>query len=198
MTARQKEPYLDNEGNICFHVLPEEEKKGCYIPVASFITSYARNKTIRTSQAVRDFTMKKYGIDKYWYSDTDSIKCGLTNQDLEELKDVIEIDDYKLGAWALEEHFDRFLGLRQKCYITEIDGKVHVTVAGLPHYLAPLITFDNFKRGFTTAGLTLEMMKKKARDNGATEEEIKKLHHKLRYTYVNGGVVLEDTDFTIK
>lgn len=142
--------------------------------------------------------MKKYGVDKYFYSDTDSIKCGLTEEDLAELKDIIEIDDYKLGAWALEEHFDRFLGLRQKCYITETDGKVNVTVAGLPHYLAPLINFNNFKRGFTTAGLTLEMLKEEARKNGATEDEIKKIHHKLRYTYVNGGVVLEDTDFTIK
>ena len=150
------------------------------------------------SQAVRDYSLKKYGIDKYWYSDTDSIKCGLTEEDLDELKDVIEIDDYKLGAWALEEHFDRFLALRQKCYITESEGKVHVTVAGLPHYLAPLITFDNFKKGFTTAGLTLEMLREQARKNGATEEEIKKIHHKLRYTYVEGGVILEDTDFTIK
>ena len=196
--ARQKAPYLDENGKLCYYNLPEETKKGLYIPVASFITSYARNKTIRTSQAVRDYSLKKYGIDKYWYSDTDSIKCGLTDEDLEELKDVIEIDDYNLGAWALEEHFDRFLGLRQKCYITESEGKVHVTVAGLPHYLAPLVTFENFRKGFTTAGLNLETMKEMARQNGATEDEIKKLHHKLRYTYVNGGVILEDTDFTIK
>lgn len=183
---------------MCFRNLPVEHKKGCYIPCASYITSFARSKTILASQAVRDYSMKKYGIDKYYYSDTDSIKCGLTDEDLNELKDQIEIDDYKLGAWALEEHFDRFLGLRQKCYITESEGKVHVTVAGLPKYLAPLVTFENFKKGFTTAGLTLKQMQEQARRNGATEEEIKKLHHKLRYTYVNGGVVLEDTDFTIK
>lgn len=198
LTGREKAPYLDEDGKLCYYNLPETEKKGLYIPIASFITSLARYKTVITSQAVRDYSIKKYGIDKYWYSDTDSIKCGLTEKDLEELKDIIEIDDYKLGAWALEEHFDRFLALRQKCYITEVEGKVHVTVAGLPHYLAPLITFENFKKGFTTAGLTLEMMKNQAKANGATEEEIKKLHHKLRYTYVNGGVVLEDTDFTIK
>lgn len=198
LSARQKEPYLDLDGKLCYRNLEEEKKKGLYIPVASFITAYGRNKTIRTSQAVRDFSLKKYGIDKYYYSDTDSIKCGLTDEDLEELKDTIEIDDYKLGAWALEEHFDRFLGLRQKCYITESEGKVHVTVAGLPKYLAPLINFNNFKKGFTTAGLTLKEMQAQAKANGATDEEIKKLHHKLRYTYVNGGVVLEDTDFTIK
>lgn len=166
--------------------------------MASFITAYARNKTIRTSQAVRDFSLSKYGIDKYWYSDTDSIWAGLTKNDLKELKDVIEIDDYKLGAWALEKVAQRFLGLRQKCYIYEIDGKVKVTVAGLPRYLAPLITFDNFRKGFTTAGLTMQMLKEEARKNGATEEEIRKIHHKLRYTYTHGGVVLTDTDFTIK
>lgn len=189
---------MNNDGSVSYYNLPEEHKKGCYIPVASFITSYGRNKTIRTAQAIRDYSLNKYGEDKWWYSDTDSQKCGLTEEDLKELSDVIEIDDFKLGAWALEEHFTRFLGLRQKCYITEVNGKVHVTVAGLPQYLAPLITFQNFKKGFTTAGLTQEMLQKQARKNGASEEEIKKIHHKLRYTYVSGGVVLEDTDFTIK
>lgn len=198
LTSRQKAPMLDDTGRLRYYDLPEETKKGVYIPVAAFITSYARNKTIRTSQIVRDYSLKKYGVDKYWYSDTDSIKCGLTDEDLEELKDVIHLDDYELGAWALEEHFDRFLGLRQKCYITEIEGKVHVTVAGLPQYLAPLITFENFKKGFSTAGMTLAMMRRLARHNGADEEAIKKIHHKLRYHYVEGGVILEDTDFTIK
>lgn len=196
--ASQKEPYLDENDKLCFRTLPDETKKGFYIPAGAFITAYGRNKTIRTSQIIRDFTLKKYGEDRYWYSDTDSIWAGLTKEDLEELKDEIEIDDYKLGAWALEKTVDKFLGLRQKCYIYEMDGKVNVTVAGLPHYLAPLITFDNFRQGFTTAGLTLEMMRKQARENGATDEEIKKLHHKLRYTYTDGGVVLTDTDFTIK
>lgn len=198
LSSRQKEPYLDENNKLCFRLLPEEKRKGLYIPVASFITAYARNKTIRTSQAVRDFSLRKYGEDRYWYSDTDSIWAGLTTEDLTELKDIIEIDDYKLGAWALEKVVERFVGLRQKCYIYQMDGKVHVTVSGLPHYLAPLVTFDNFKKGFSTSGLTLKEMQEQAKRNGATEEEIKKLHHKLRYTYVNGGVVLEDTDFTIK
>ena len=37
-----------------------------------------------------------------------------------------------------------------------------------------------------------------ASKNGATEEEIKKLHPKLTYKYVKGGVILAETDFTIK
>lgn len=195
--SQQKVPYLD-EGVVCFSLLPEETRETIYIPVAAFITAYGRCKTIRSSQAIKDFSIKKYGVDKYLYSDTDSIKTCLTEDDLEELKDIIEIDDYKLGAWALEEHFDRFLGLRQKCYITESEGKTNVTVAGLPKYLAPLINFDNFKKGFTTAGMNLDDMVKLAQQNGATEEEIEALHHKLTYKYVNGGVILADTDFTIK
>lgn len=142
--------------------------------------------------------MKKYGKDLFIYADTDSCKSMLSDDDLTELKDIIEIDDFEIGKWALEEHFTKFLALRQKCYIAEVDGEIHVTVAGLPQYLAPLVTFDNFKRGFSTAGLTIEMMQNLARENGASEEQIKKLHHKLRYTYTDGGVVLTDTDFTIK
>ena len=58
--------------------------------------------------------------------------------------------------------------------------------------------FDNFKKGFTTAGMSMNDMIKLAKKNGANEEEIKKLHHKLTYKYVKGGVILADTDFTIK
>ena len=115
-----------------------------------------------------------------------------------DLKDVIFLDDYALGAWAKESEFDRAIFIRQKCYVEEEKGKLNVTVAGLPKYLTPLITFDNFKKGFTTEGLTLNQMIDLASKNGATEEQIKKLHPKLTYKYVKGGVILADTDFTIK
>lgn len=196
--ARQKFPYLDDNGVVKFTLLPEEEREPVYIPVACFITSYGRVDTIRTSQKIRDYSIKKYGKDAYLYSDTDSIHCTLTDADLEELKEDIFIDDYALGAWAKESDFDRALFIRQKCYIEEEKGKLNVTVAGLPKYLTPLITFENFKKGFTTEGLTLHEMIDLASKNGATEEELKKLHPKLTYKYVKGGVILADTDFTIK
>ena len=118
--------------------------------------------------------------------------------DSEELKDIIKVDDFKLGYWAKEAEFDRALYIRQKCYIEEIKGKIEVTVAGLPKYLAPLITFENFKRGFTTEGMSINDMIREAKKNGASEEEIEKIQHKLTYKYVKGGVILADTDFTIK
>lgn len=196
--ARQKMPYLDEDGIVKFITLDSEERETCYLPVASFITSLGRNKTIRTSQAIKDFTLNKYGEDRYYYSDTDSIHAGLNSEDLEELKDIIKIDDYELGAWAKEAEFTKALYIRQKCYIEQVDGKTVVTVAGLPKYLAPLITFDNFKKGFTTSGMELDDLVELAKKNGATDEELKKLHHKLTYKYVKGGVILADTDFTIK
>lgn len=198
ITARQKYPYLDEKGIVRFDLLPEETREPVYIPVACFITSYGRVDTIRTSQKIRDYSLKKYGKDAYLYSDTDSIHCTLTDEDLEELKDDIFLDDYALGAWSKESDFDRAIFIRQKCYIEEENGKLNVTVAGLPKYLAPLITFENFRKGFSTEGLTLKEMINLASKNGATDEEIKKLHPKLTYKYVKGGVILADTDFTIK
>lgn len=195
--ARQKAPVY-HDGVVKFTLLPSEERETIYIPAAAFITAYGRNRTIRTSQIIKDYTLNKYGEDRYYYSDTDSIHATLSNEDLEELKDIIKIDDFKLGCWAKEAEFDRAIYIRQKCYVEEIKGKLEVTVAGLPKYLAPLITYDNFKKGFTTEGLSLSDMIKIASNNGATEEEIEKLHHKLRYKYVKGGVILTDTDFTIK
>ena len=196
--GRQKQPYLSSDGTVKFALLPKEEKETFYIPAACFITAYGRNRTIRTAQAVTDYTLKKYGEDRFYYADTDSIHASLTNDDLDELKDVIKIDDFKLGYWAKEAEFTRAYYIRQKCYIEGIEGKTEVTVAGLPKYLAPLVTFDNFKRGFTTEGMSLDDIVEQATKNGASEEEIEKLHHKLTYQYVKGGVILADTDFTIK
>lgn len=196
--ARQKMPYLARDGSVGFKMLEKEERKTVYVAAASYITSYGRNRTIRTSQIIKDYTMKKYGEDRYYYSDTDSIHCSLTDEDLEELKDIIKIDDFKLGYWAKEAEFERAFYIRQKCYIEEINGKVNVTVAGLPSYLAPLITFDNFKKGFTTAGMSHDDIIKMAIKNGASPDEIGAIHHKLTYKYVKGGVILADTDFTIK
>lgn len=189
---------MDEDGVIRFRIGGKEEREPVYVAVASFTTAYGRNKTIRTAQIIRDFTIKKYGKDLWYYCDTDSQHTSLTEEDLEELKDAIEIDDYKLGYWAREAFAERAIFIRSKCYIEEIGGKLYPTVAGLPKYLAPLITFENFKRGFSTKGLSIEEMVKLASKNGASEDEIEKLHHKLTYKYVQGGVILADTDFTIK
>ncbi len=198
--AGKKIPYLDQNNVLKFLSRPKEDREAIYIPVASWITSLGRAKTIRTSMKIRDWSIKNKGFDAYVYSDTDSIKALLTDEDLEQLKNegIIDLDDYELGFWACEEHFDRILAIRQKCYITEHNGKCSPTVAGLPKYLAPLLNMDNFKKGFTTKGKLLPDLIEMAKENGATEDELEKIHHKLTYKYVKGGVILSDTDFTIK
>lgn len=67
---RSKYPYIGEDGRVAYRLGDLEEGKGLYIPIGSFITSYAREKTIRTSQAIRDYTLGKYGVDYYIYSDT--------------------------------------------------------------------------------------------------------------------------------
>lgn len=197
-----KKPSLDeDDGKIKFQIYKGDKRKSVYTAMASFITSYGRDYIIRSSMAIREWSINKYGEDYYIYSDTDSIHFRMQNpdEDVEDLKKVMDIDDYKLGAWKPESTFKRGSYIRQKCYIEEgYDNNLNVVIAGFPKYLAPLMTFDNFKLGFTTDGLTLSDMVQMAKDNGATEEQISRIHHKLRYKHVKGGVILEDTAFTLK
>ena len=51
------------DGIIKYGLYPAEIRNSIYIPVASFITSYARKKTITTSQIIKDYSIKKYKKD---------------------------------------------------------------------------------------------------------------------------------------
>ena len=170
---RSKYPYLKEDGSIGYHLTDKQVRDSVYIPVATFITSYARRKTITTSQKIRDYSLKTYGEDYYIYSDTDSVHCR--NLDAKELEGIIEIDKYKLGAWDNEAQFTKGKYIRQKCYIEHLQGKdkINVTIAGFPKNLGEKVTFDNFNPDFSSNG-------------------------KLAFKHVKGGIVLVDTTFTIK
>lgn len=94
LEVQNKEPYLEDD-IVKYKLLEREKKKGLYIPVGAFITAYARRKTILTSQAIKDYSISKYGKDLYIYSDTDSIHTLLG---IDELTKFCEIDDYKLRS----------------------------------------------------------------------------------------------------
>lgn len=172
---------------------------GIYIPIGAFITAYAREKTIRTSQAIKEYSLKKYGFDAYVYSDTDSIKCLLPPEELEQFCDI---DDVRLGAWKNEGIADRGKFVRQKTYLEEfsfrkkykfygkisnvskvrknrkiklesLQTKLEITCAGMPKGCYKHVNWNNFEVGFTCEG-------------------------KLMFKHVKGGVKLVDTDFTIK
>ena len=170
LDVQSKIPYMGDDEIIHYTLSEKEQKDGVYLPAGSFITAYAREKTIRTSQAIKDYSLKKYGKDMYIYSDTDSIHTLLP---IEELKQFCEIDDVKLGAWKHEGSFTKAKFIRQKCYIEEMEGKMQITCAGMPKQCYDFVTWDNFKTGFSCGG-------------------------KLTFKHVKGGVILVETDFTIK
>ena len=194
---RSKYPFIGEDGLIHYTISQAKQEDGIYIPIAAFITAYARRKTIQTSQAIKEYSLEHYGKDMYIYSDTDSIHTTLP---IEECKKFCQIDDFKLGYWAHEATTVREKCIRQKCYVQEfydkkkyyskklelkinkiyhkITGikwpyKLSITCAGLPERCYDQVTWDNFKEGFTA-------------------------HGKLTYKYVKGGVKLVETDFTIK
>ena len=171
--VKSKYPYLDPETDIVrYKSYPEETKDSVYVAIASFVTSYGRRYIIENSQRIRDYSIEKYGEDYYIYSDTDSIHTRITDE--EYLKSFLDIDDYKLGALKIESKFTKGSYIRQKCYIELMDnGKLNVTIAGLPKKLSDKINFKNFKKNFSTAG-------------------------KLVFKHTKGGIVLTDTTFTIK
>lgn len=198
--ADKKIPCVDEQGRVTYKIIPGEERKTIYIPVATWVTSYGRERIIRTCQSIREWSERNLGYDAYVYTDTDSAKILVSEEQLYQMRDegVVDLDDYELGYFAFEEKFQRIKAIRQKCYICEEDGRFYPTVAGLPKKLAPILNFENFKRGFTTHGLTVEQLKEMARKNGATEEEIEEIKHKSTYRHCAGGIVMVDVDFTIK
>ena len=110
----------------------------------------------------------QYNYFRTTYCDTDSLHI------LGDGIPDIQIDDKELGKWALESTFTRARFLRAKTYIEEYpDGTINVKCAGLPENLKELVNFENFHYGLT-------------------------LHGKLLPKRYDGGVILEETDFTIK
>ena len=171
--TQEKIPYLDEDGKVNYKTITAEDKDPVYTPVGVFITSYARSRIQRAFQ-------KNYF--RTTYCDTDSLH--MLGDDLPDL----EIDDKELGKWKLESTFNRARFLRAKTYVEEYNcekifeyndktyslkrNKLNVKCAGLPDNLKELVTFDNFKVGLT-------------------------LHGKLLPKRYEGGVILEETDFTI-
>lgn len=181
--VRSAIPYLGEDGVIHYHKTEYEERESIYVPIGAFITAIARNKTIRSAQAV---------YDRYLYSDTDSIHIKGTT-----IPDCLEVDDYKLGAWKCESKFERARFIRQKCYIedeiiteSEYNEKIKefpnlcrsengnfrclkVTVAGLPSGGYKYVNWNNFRSGVQYGG-------------------------KLQPKRVAGGTVLQPTTYEIK
>ncbi len=194
--VKAKIPYYSAEDDSVHYYDGEtEEKEGVYVAMASFITSYARLKTISAAQKIQDDYHSGKSDIQFIYADTDSLHC--LSPDLK-LPEGLDIDPVKLGAWDHEANFSKGKFLRQKCYIenhiiskeeydkgvksdnwmmySESNGYYNVlkvTVAGMPANCHKAVTFRNFRIGAEYSG-------------------------KLQPKVVPGGTVLKEVDFTIK
>lgn len=182
--VRSKIPYLGEDNEIHYKDGKAEIKDGIYIAMASFITSYARKKTITSAQRIMDNHRNGLSKAQFVYADTDSLHIVLNGEDETKfLNDSnLDISDTKLGAWKFETKFNRAKFLRQKCYIENSTEDVlnpnpeynlKITVAGMPTDCHKYVNFDNFNIGASYKG-------------------------KKQPKIVPGGVVLSEIDFTIK
>ena len=176
--VKSKIPYLGEDDVVHYYDSEPEEKDGIYIAMASFITSYARLKTITSAQKITDDYNAGKSKIQFVYADTDSLHLSSPDFELPE----IDIDDTRLGAWKFESKFNKAKFLRQKCYIEnstedvenpDPEYEMKITVAGMPKDCYQFVTFRNFKIGATYKG-------------------------KKQPKIVKGGVILKSVDFTIK
>jgi hypothetical protein len=180
--VQSKLPYY-NDGMIKYTKGEKETRNPIYIPVGTFVTSWARYKTITSAQSV---------FDRFIYADTDSLHLlGV------EIPKELDVSETLLGAWKHESTFVRARFLRQKSYyetnivndkefskmeeeeqkkcffLNDIRVIDKITCAGLPESCYKYVTWENFHEGSSYAG-------------------------KLQPKHVKGGIILEETTFEIK
>ena len=197
------------EDEIAFIPVPQHDKATVYIPAGSAVTSYARNFTIRAAQA------NYYGANKggFVYADTDSIHCDIP---IEELKGV-RIHDKDFCCWKIEALWDEAIFIRQKTYIEHvvaedlhyIDNPYYsIKCAGMPTRCKDLLDASLTDRVYTDDELREmpdDFIDFLIDENGNTIhrelEDFKvgiKIPGKLVPKRILGGVVLTDTDFTLR
>lgn len=173
--VQEKIPYYDEK--LRFKLGEVEQRDSIYVPVVSFITSYGRDKALRSAQ-------KNY--DRFIYMDTDSLHLAGT-----ELPDNLDIDSTRLGWWDLEKTWVRGYFIRAKTYIEEesvsretmesmvqeekaepwqfydVDGDLrilNITCAGMPKNCYRHVTYENFRPTNCFDGKLMPVMAK----NGIT------------------------------
>lgn len=186
--ARKKIPYLDEDGIVRYRLGEPEERESVYTAMGAFITAYAREKTIRSAQAV---------YDRFIYADTDSLHLIGQNE-----PEGLDIHPTRLGAWKNEGRFKDSKYLRAKTYMETME---HVKPATLKNFALALNQSDDVQRDgdnvvyyitiVTCAGMPDNVKAKVTYDNfrpGSTFDG------KLMPKRFPGGVVLMPTTFTIK
>lgn len=154
------------EGDIVDFITSDYvDGKKYYLPVAIAITSWAHK--------LIDDAIYLSGIENFIYCDTDSVHTmGYMPSEM--------VDSKELGKFKLEATEELGKYVRQKCYITKENDKVHVTCCGMPTGVKEqyIKDFGDYAIDFFDIGLELK--------------------GKLVQKRVNGGTILHETTFKIK
>lgn len=216
MDSSFKVAFPKDDGSVGFYEVDENEKKPGYIPVGSAITSYARNFTIRAAQK------NYYGKDKpgFIYADTDSIHCDLSPEEL----NGINVHPTNFCCWKLESSWDFGWFVRQKTYIEHVVAEdlekidkpyYNIKCAGMPKRCKDLFaeSFDPEVAKAIEEGKNPRNTDEQLSESKLTPEEIGflsttrtfkdfklglKVPGKLLPKRIKGGVLLVDTDFTMR
>ena len=201
--------YDKSDTEIGFIPVPQHDKDTVYIAAGSAVTSYARNFTIRAAQA------NYHGVNKrgFIYADTDSIHCDLEPQKIVGIK----VHDRNFCCWKLESQWDDAIFVRQKTYIEHvvaedlkpIDSPYYsIKCAGMPDRCKQL-----FEASLSNRVISDEQKSKMSDaeidflfdDNGNTKPRTLadfkvnlKVPGKLLPKRIAGGVVLKETEFTLR
>ena len=171
-----------------FETVYQHDKKPVYIPCGAYITSYARNFTIRAAQQ-----LYYEGEDKgFMYADTDSVHC--VNMNVKDIPDNIKIHNTEFLRWKPEaSKMRKAKYVRQKTYYEEIieenfkpvKGECEISLKGCG-------MGKNTKKAFID-GLQNGTYELKDFDIGLVIKGTE-----LRGRQVKGGVLLVPSDFTMR
>lgn len=157
----------------------DEIRPPVYTAAGVFITSYARDLTIRAAQA---------NYDMFAYADTDSLHLLIDDvpegidtwsddakaEYVQRVTEGIDVHPTRMGAWKFEYSFDSSYYIRPKAYLERHpNGKYTNRIAGLPETISGALTFDDLVHGRILEG-------------------------KLHPVSVPGGIILENVPFELK
>ena len=135
-----KYPELDEDTDTVRLVTGDPEQRDpVYTAMGVFITSWARDMTIRAAQQ---------NYDTFAYADTDSLHLITTDA-----PKGLDVHPTRLGAWDHEYDFVRAKFLRPKRYAEELeDGSTVVRIAGAPENITSRLHIDDMVEGNTFPG----------------------------------------------
>lgn len=190
--------------SFVFHDIHANDKRPGYIPCGSAITSYARCFTIRAAQA------NYHGNNRpgFRYADTDSIHCDLPPEKIT----GIRVHDKDFCCWKLESFWDSAVFVRQKTYIEHvthndlkpIEPYYDIKACGMPARSKELLLssmLGTAKMSDCKNVEELQFLFSGGKRIVRTYDDFRpglKVPGKLRSVRIPGGVVLQDTFFTMR